>query len=174
MTQHWGDWPYEDVMKGVDHVVATYPFVDGDRLGAAGASYGGYMVNWIVGHSDRFDAMVSHAGVYDLRSMYGATEELWFPEWEYDGTPWENPEMYEKFSPSFHIQNAKTPMLVTAGANDFRVPITQSIQMFTALQRLGVDSKLIYFPDEDHFVRKPLNAELWWGTIHEWFEGYLK
>ncbi len=174
VTQHWGDWPYEDVMKGVDHAVATYPFVDGDRLGAAGASYGGYMANWIVAHSDRFDAMVSHAGVYDLRSMYGATEELWFPEWEYDGTPWENPEMYEKFSPSFHIQNAKTPTLVTAGAGDFRVPITQSLQMFTALQRLGVDSKLVYFPDEDHFVRKPKNAELWWGEVLGWLGDHMK
>ena len=174
VTQHWGDWPYEDIMKGVDHAVATFPFVDGDRLGAAGASYGGYLANWIVGHNDRFDALVSHAGVYDLRSMYGGTEELWFPEWEYDGTPWENPEMYEKFSPSFHIQNAKTPTLVTAGAGDFRVPITQSLQMFTALQRLGVESRLVYFPDEDHFVRKPKNAELWWTEVLGWLGTYMK
>jgi len=174
VTKHWGDWPYEDVMKGVDHVVATYPFVDGERLGGAGASYGGYMANWIVAHSDRFDAMVSHAGVYDLRSMYGATEELWFPEWEYDGTPWDSPEQYETFSPSFHIQNAKTPTLVTAGAGDFRVPITQSLQMFTALQRLGVESRLVYFPDEDHFVRKPKNAELWWGEVLGWLGDHMK
>jgi dipeptidyl aminopeptidase/acylaminoacyl peptidase len=174
VTQHWGDWPYEDVMKGVDHVVATYPFVDGEKLGGAGASYGGYMANWIVAHSDRFDAMVSHAGVYDLRSMYGGTEELWFPEWEYDGTPWDSPEQYEKFSPSFHIQNAKTPTLVTAGAGDFRVPITQSLQMFTALQRLGVESRLVYFPDEDHFVRKPKNAELWWGEVLGWLGDHMK
>lgn len=174
VTQHWGDWPYEDIMKGLDHVVATYDFVDGDRIGAAGASYGGYMANWIVGHTDRFKAMVSHAGVFDLRSMYGATEELWFPEWEYDGTPWENPEHYEKFSPSFHIQNAKTPTLVTHGAGDFRVPISQGMQMFTALQRLGVDSRFIYFPDEDHFVRKPQNAKLWWSEVIGWLDKYLK
>jgi dipeptidyl aminopeptidase/acylaminoacyl peptidase len=132
------------------------------------------MANWIVGHTDRFDAMVSHAGVYDLVSMYGATEELWFPEWEYAGTPWENPEHYEEFSPSTHIAGAKTPTLVTHGAGDFRVPVSQGMQMFTALQRLGVDSRFIYFPDEDHFVRKPQNARLWWNEVLGWLGKYLE
>jgi dipeptidyl aminopeptidase/acylaminoacyl peptidase len=173
VSKHWGDWPYEDVMKGVDHVLATYEFVDGDRLGAAGASYGGYMANWIVGHTDRFKAVVSHAGVYDLRSMYGSTEELWFPEWEYEGTPWQNPEMYEKFSPSAFIENAKTPTLVSHGGGDFRVPVSQGMQMFTALQRLGVPSRFVYFPDEDHFVRKPQNARLWWNEVLGWLGKHL-
>jgi dipeptidyl aminopeptidase/acylaminoacyl peptidase len=173
VSEHWGTWPYEDVMKGVDHVTAAYPFVDGDRLGGAGASYGGYLANWIVTHNDRFKAMVSHAGVYDLRSMYGATEELWFPEWEYAGTPWENPEMYEKHSPSFYIENAKTPTLVTHGANDFRVPFTQGMQFYNSLQRLGVTSKFIYFPDEDHFIAKPKNAQLWWNEVIGWLDRYM-
>jgi dipeptidyl aminopeptidase/acylaminoacyl peptidase len=131
------------------------------------------MANWIVTHTDRFDAMVSHAGVYDLRSMYGATEELWFPEWEYAGTPWENPEMYEEFSPSYYIENASTPTLVTHGANDFRVPVTQGIQFYTSLQRLGVESRFIYFPDEDHFIATPQNARLWWNEVLGWLDSHF-
>ena len=170
----WGGRPYIDIMKGTDYVLENYPFIDESNIGAAGASYGGFMINWIEGHTDRFNCLVSHDGVYDQVSMYGATEELWFPEWEMKGTPWENPEMYRKFSPSTYAANFKTPCLVVHGENDFRVPYTQGLQMFTALQRQGVESRLLYYPDEDHFVRKPLNAELWWGTIHDWFEKYLK
>ncbi|MCK4549946.1 MAG: prolyl oligopeptidase family serine peptidase, partial [Candidatus Krumholzibacteria bacterium] len=117
---------------------------------------------------------VSHAGVYNLESMYGATEELWFPEWEYEGTPWTNTEMYEKFSPHRYAADFSTPCLVVHGEHDYRVPYNQGLEFFTALQRQGVESKLLFFPDEDHFVRKPLNAEFWWATIHEWFDGYLK
>ena len=170
----WGGRPYIDIMKGTDYVLENYPFIDDTRKGAAGASYGGFMINWIEGHTDRFECLVSHDGVYDQVSMYGATEELWFPEWEMKGTPWENPEMYRKFSPSTYAANFSTPCLVVHGENDFRVPYTQGLQLFTALQRQGVESKLLYYPDEDHFVRKPLNAELWWGTIHDWFAKYLK
>jgi dipeptidyl aminopeptidase/acylaminoacyl peptidase len=170
----WGGAPYEDVMKGLDYILENYDYVDADRIGAAGASYGGYMINWIQGNTDRFDCLVSHAGVYNLESMYGSTEELWFPEWENRGTPWENIELYEKFSPHRLAANFSTPCLVVHGEHDYRVPYTQGLEFFTALQRQGIPSKLLFFPDEDHFVRKPQNAELWWGTLHEWFAEYLK
>ncbi|UCF05486.1 MAG: S9 family peptidase [bacterium] len=172
-----GDWAgkvYVDIMNGVDYMVTHFPFIDSDRMAAAGASYGGYMINWIEGHSQRFCCLVSHAGVYNLTSMYGATEELWFPEWEFEGTPWTNPEMYRMFSPHNYAADFGTPCLVVHGERDFRVPYTEGLQFFTALQRRGVPSKLLFFPDEDHFVRKPLNAELWWKTLHEWFAGYLR
>ena len=170
----WGGKPYEDILKAVGFLHGTYPFIDMNKLGAAGASYGGYMIDWIEGQTDIFDCLISHDGVFDLRSMYGATEELWFPEWEYHGTPWTSPEQYTKWSPSMYVKNFKTPLLVVHSANDFRVPLEQGLQLFTALQRMGVPSKLLYFPDEDHFISKPQNAELWWKTIHEWLATYLK
>jgi dipeptidyl aminopeptidase/acylaminoacyl peptidase len=170
----WGGKPYEDIMGGLDYLLTKYNFLDKNRLAAAGGSYGGYMVNWIEGHNNRFNCLISHAGVYDLRSMHGATEELWFPEWDLKGTPWTNKEMYEKLSPSFYVNNFKTPCLVIHGQYDFRVPVTQGFQLFTSLQRMKVPSKMLYFPDEDHFVQKPQNAELWWKTVHDWFGKYLK
>ena len=170
----WGGAVFEDVMKGVDYL-KNLPYVDRDRVAAAGGSYGGYMVMWIEGHTDGvFRCLVSHEGVYNLESMYGATEELWFPEWEFKGTPWTNPEMYAKWSPHRSAANFKTPGLVVQGELDFRVPVAEGLQFFTALQRRGVPSKLLYFPDEGHFVLKPQNAELWWKTLHEWFAAYLK
>ena len=170
----WGGNCYIDIMKGVDYVLENYPYIDRGRIAAAGASFGGYMINWIEGHNDRFRCLVSHAGVYNLTSMYGATEELWFPEWEFKGTPWSNPEMYEKFSPHRFAAQFKTPCLVVHGEHDYRVPYAEGLQLFTALQRNGVPSKLLFYPDETHFVRKPKNAELWWNTLHEWFAEYLK
>lgn len=170
----WGGKPYQDIITAVSYLHANYPFIDKEKLGAAGASYGGYMINWIEGQTDIFDCLISHAGVFDLRSEYGATEELWFPEWEYRGTPWTNPEMYQKFSPSSYVKNFKTPCLVIHSANDFRVPLEQGLQFFTSLQRMGVPSKFLYFPDEDHFVQKPLNAQLWWKTVLDWLATYLK
>ncbi len=170
----WGGKPYEDILKAVGYLHGAYRFIDRDKLGAAGASYGGYMIDWIESQTDIFDCLVSHDGVFDLRSMYGATEELWFPEWEYRGTPWTSPEQYVKWSPSLYVANFKTPCLVIHSANDFRVPLEQGLQFFTSLQRQGVPSKLLYFPDEDHFVQKPQNAELWWKTIHDWLAEYLK
>lgn len=170
----WGGKPFEDVLKAVGYLHGAYPFIDRTKLGAAGASYGGYLIDWIEGHTDIFDCLVSHDGVFDLRSEYGATEELWFPEWEYRGTPWTSPEQYAKWSPSMSVPNFKTPLLVVHSANDFRVPLEQGLQLFTSLQRAGVPSKLLFFPDEDHFVSKPQNAELWWKTIHEWLATYLK
>lgn len=170
----WGGKPYRDIITAVSYLHGAYPFIDKDRLGAAGASYGGYMIDWIAGQTDIFDCLVSHSGVFDLRSEYGATEELWFPEWEYRGTPWTNPEMYQKFSPSYYVHNFRTPTLVIHSANDFRVPLEQGLQFFTSLQRQGVPSRLLYFPDEDHFIQKPLNARLWWKTVLDWLSTYLK
>lgn len=170
----WGGKPYEDIMRGCDYLLSHYDFIDKNRMAAAGASYGGYMINWIEGHTDRFKCLISHSGVFDLHSMYGATEELWFPEWEFRGTPWTNKEMYERLSPSTYVKNFRTPCLVIHSQNDFRVPVTQGFQLFTSLQRMNVPSKMLYFPDEDHFVQKPQNAELWWKTVHEWLAKYLK
>jgi dipeptidyl aminopeptidase/acylaminoacyl peptidase len=175
-----GDWAgkvYTDLMNGVMHVLAQ-GYVDKERIGAAGGSYGGYMVNWIEGHNDdprfQFKALVSHAGVYNLVSMYGATEELWFTDWEFKGTPWDNPEMYARWSPSMFVKNFKTPMLVVHGELDYRVPVGEGLQLFTALQRRGVESKLLYFPDEGHWILKPQNSVLWYNTVSDWFARYLK
>jgi len=170
----WGGRPYKDIMLGLDYLLSRYNFIDKEKVGAAGGSYGGYMVNWIEGQTDRFNCLISHAGVFDLRSMWGGTEELWFPEWEFLGTPWTNPDQYKKWSPSFYVENFQTPCLVIHGQYDFRLPVTQGFQFFSALQRMHVPSKLLYFPDEGHFVLKPQNAQLWWKTVHEWFAEYLK
>ncbi len=169
----WGGAPYEDLMKATDHLAAL-PYVDGPRLAAAGASYGGYMINWIAGHTTRFKALVSHDGVYDLKSMYGETEELWFPEWELKGLPWEHPELYRKWSPSNYVQNIQTPVLVVEGGLDFRVPEGQAFQLFTALQRRGVPSQLLYFPNEGHWILKPQNSQLWYKTVLDWLDQYTK
>jgi dipeptidyl aminopeptidase/acylaminoacyl peptidase len=168
----WGGAVYEDLMKGVDHMIKL-GYVDPNRLGAAGGSYGGYMVDWILGHTDRFKALVSHAGVYNLTSMY-ATEELWFAEWEFKGTPWDNPELYAKWSPHLSAKNFKTPTLVVHGELDYRVPIGEGLQLFSTLQRKGVPSKLLYYPDEGHWILKPQNSELWYKTVLDWFDQWLK
>jgi dipeptidyl aminopeptidase/acylaminoacyl peptidase len=169
----WGGAVYEDLMKGVDYVIKQ-GYVDPTRLGAAGGSYGGYMVNWIMGHTDRFKALVSHAGVYNLTSMYGVTEELWFAEWEFKGNPWDNPELYNKWSPNRYAKNFKTPTLVIHGELDYRVPVGEGLQLFTTLQRRGVPSKLLYYPDEGHWILKPQNSELWFKTVLDWFDQWLK
>jgi dipeptidyl aminopeptidase/acylaminoacyl peptidase len=169
----WGGKVYTDIMNGVDKLAAL-PYVDGTRIGAAGGSYGGYMVNWILGHSTRFKALVSHAGVYDLESMYGVTEELWFPELEFKGNPWDNPELYQKWSPNRFVKSFATPTLVTHGEIDFRVPINQGLELFTALQRRGIPSKLLYFPDEGHWVLKPQSSKLWYTTVGDWFDQWMK
>jgi dipeptidyl aminopeptidase/acylaminoacyl peptidase len=174
----WGGKPYVDIMNGVADVLRRNSFIDRTRIGAAGASYGGYMVDWILGHNNdprfRFKTLVSHAGVYNLTSMYGATEELWFPEWEFKGTPWSNPAMYARWSPNMFVRNFKTPTLVTAGELDYRVPYTQSLELYTALQRTGVESKLILFPDEGHWILKPQNSAFWYHTVLDWFDKHLK
>jgi dipeptidyl aminopeptidase/acylaminoacyl peptidase len=173
ISKDWGGKVYADLQKGFDAVVAQ-GYVDPNRMGAAGGSYGGYMVNWILGHDHRFKALVSHAGVYNLESMYGSTEELWFPEWEFAGPPWENRELYEKWSPHRFATAFKTPTLVIHGELDYRVPVTQGMELFTALQRRGVPSKFLYYPDEGHWVLKPRNARLWNATVLGWFDWHLK
>lgn len=172
ITGDWGGAVYEDLMKGVDHVIKL-GYVDPNRIGAAGGSYGGYMVNWIMGHTDRFKALMSHAGIFNSVSMY-ATEELWFQEWEFKGNPWDNPQLYNKWSPHLHAKNFKTPTLVIHGELDYRVPIGEGIQLFSTLQRKGVPSKFLYFPDEGHWILKPQNSELWYKTVLDWFDQWLK
>jgi dipeptidyl aminopeptidase/acylaminoacyl peptidase len=163
----WGGKPFDDIMAVADHV-ASLPYADPDRMAAAGGSYGGYMIDWMLGHTQRFKALVSHAGVYDLRSEFGATEELWFPAWEFNGAPWDNPDTYAKWSPSYFVKDFHTPTLVIHGEQDFRVPYTQGLQLFTALQLQKVPSKLLEFPDEGHWIMKPQNAVLWYNTFLEW------
>ncbi len=169
----WGGRPFEDLMRAADWVEAQ-PYVDKARIGAAGASYGGYMMNWFLGHTTRFKAIVSHAGVYNLTSMYGVTEELWFPEWDLKGTPWTNRQAYEKWSPHMYAQNFKTPTLVTHGEIDYRVPVGEGFQLYTTLQRLGVPSKMLLFPDEGHWIGKPQNAALWYHTFLSWMDEWVK
>ena len=174
ISQDWGGKVYIDLMNAYDYAITNYKFIDGNNTFAAGASYGGYMINWIEGHNTKFNAMVNHDGVYNLESMYGTTEELWFPEWENGGAPWENIELYRKWSPSEFVKNFKTPMLVVQGGMDFRVPEGQAFELFTALQKMGVDSKFVYFPKETHFVLKPQNAKFWWKTIFDWYEEHKR
>ncbi|MFN0243614.1 MAG: prolyl oligopeptidase family serine peptidase [Planctomycetota bacterium] len=170
----WGGAPYEDLMKGLDFALSKYAFLDGTRVAALGASYGGYMINWIAGQTDRFQALVCHDGNLDERLAYFDTEELWFPEWDHGGTPWDNPEGYAKHNPIEHVKNWKTPMLVIHGALDYRVVDTQGMSTFTALQRRGIPSKLLYFPDENHWVLKPANSQLWHETVLGWLDRWLK
>ncbi|HJZ86181.1 MAG TPA: S9 family peptidase [Polyangia bacterium] len=173
VSRDWGGKPLDDLLRLVD-AAAKLPYVDGHRMCALGASYGGYMINWMQGHTDRFRCLVSHAGPFDQWSMYFQTEELWFPEWEMGGTPWQTGAAYDKWSPSHHVERFKTPQLVTHGELDFRVPVGEALGMFTALQRRGVASKLLLFPDEGHFVSKPQNVERWLGTIWTWLDQHLK
>ena len=179
ISQHWGDRPLEDLQKGWAAAQAKYPWLDGDRACALGASYGGYMTNWIAGNwfnadgSAPFKCLVTHNGVFDTMSMGLVTEELWFSEWENGGTVWEVPQNYEKFNPARHVGKWKTPTLIVAGQNDFRVPIDQSLSAFTALQRRGIESKLLYFPDENHWVLKPHNSQLWHDTVNAWLKRHI-
>jgi dipeptidyl aminopeptidase/acylaminoacyl peptidase len=170
----YGGKCYDDLMKGLDYVIANYDFVDADKQAAIGGSFGGYSVNWIMGHTDRFDCVVSHAGLYNLISFYGATEELWFPAWDMGSTPWDEPELYNKWSPHNYVNNFKTPTLVTHGELDYRVPFAESLQLFTALQRNEIPSNLIVFHDEGHVINGLQNNLRWWKEIHRWFETYLK
>ncbi len=176
VSKDWGGAPYHDILIGTDWVFKNFPFIDTQRVGAAGASYGGFMINWIAGDAHPFKCLVSHDGVFEQVSMYGATEELWFPEWEFNGTPWDEGSLYQKWNPARpeRVRRFKTPMLIVHGEHDYRVPYTQGLQIFTALQRQGVESRLLFFPDEDHFVTKPQNARLWWKTVHGWFARFLK
>ena len=174
VSRDYGGRCYEDLMNGLDHVIAQYHFVDGDRLAAIGGSFGGYSVNWIMGHTDRFDCIVSHAGLYNTTSFYGATEELWYPAWDLGESPWEEPELYDRWSPHRFAHNFKTPTLVTHGERDYRVPFAESLQLFTALQRQGIESRLVVFADEGHVIGKPQNNVRWWREMHRWLARYLE
>ena len=170
----WGGKPYVDLMKGLDYVEKTYPFIDKNREAALGASYGGYMANWLLGHTDRFKCIVSHDGTFNTESAYGTTEELWFPEWEFKGLPWKQRELYRKFSPDLFADKFKMPALVIHGQNDYRLDVSEGFQLFTTLQRLKVPSKMLYFPDEGHWVLKPQNSRLWYKTVNDWVDQWCK
>ena len=178
ISQHWGDRPLEDLQKGWASAQQQYAFLDGGNACALGASYGGYMVYWIAGNwhtpeSGAWKCLVDHDGVFDNRMMGYATEELWFSEWENGGTPYDNPEGYEKFNPINHVKEWRVPMLVVHGQHDYRIPVEQGIAAFTALQRQGIESKFLYFPDENHWVLKPANSLLWHDTVNAWLGAHI-
>jgi len=170
----WGGAPFEDLMKGLDYAEGTYTFIDKARECALGASYGGYMANWILGHSNRFKCIVSHDGTFNTESAWGTTEELWFNEWEFKGPLYANREMYRKWSPHLSATNFKTPTLVVHGQLDYRLDVSEGFQLFTTLQRVGVPSKMLYFPDEGHWVLKPQNSRLWYKTVNDWVDQWAK
>jgi dipeptidyl aminopeptidase/acylaminoacyl peptidase len=173
----WGGKVFIDIKNGVAQTAAL-TYVDKNRIGGAGASYGGYMIDWIEGHNNdprfQFKVLVSHDGVYNLTAMYGATEELWFTDWEFKGTPWTNKAMYERWSPHNFVPNFKTPILIITNGLDYRVPEGEGLQLFTAVQRMGVESKLVDFPDEGHWVQKPANSAFWYNTVIGWLDKHLK
>ncbi len=170
----WGGAPFEDLMKGLDYAEKTYPFIDKNRECALGASYGGYMANWILGHTDRFKCIVTHDGMFNAESAWGTTEELWFNDWEFQGTPYDNRASYEKWSPHQYAKNFKTPTLVIHGQRDYRLDVSEGFQLFTTLQMEGVPSKMLYFPDEGHWVLKPQNSQLWYKTVNDWVDQWTK
>jgi dipeptidyl aminopeptidase/acylaminoacyl peptidase len=170
----WGGRAFDDIMAVADHIVTSLPYADGSRMAAAGGSYGGYLVDWLLGHTQRFKALISHDGVYDLPSEFGETEELWFPFWEFGGSPWDNPASYGRWSPSLFVKDFHTPTLVIHGELDYRVPLGQGLQLFTALQLQKVPSKLLLFPDEGHWVLKPQNSLLWYRTFIDWIDSWTK
>jgi dipeptidyl aminopeptidase/acylaminoacyl peptidase len=169
ISADWGGKAYSDLMTVTDQVAAL-PYVDRDRMVAAGGSYGGYMVNWLLGHTNRFKALISHAGVFDLRSMAGETEELWFVKAEFKGMPWDSPALYDQWSPSKFVKDFRTPTLVIHGELDYRVPVGQGLQLFTALQTQKVPSRLLLFPDEGHWIQKPQNTVLWYAQFLAWMD----
>ena len=170
----WGGAPFEDLMKGLDYAEEHYAFIDKSRECALGASYGGYMANWILGHTDRFKCIVSHDGMFNSFSAWGTTEELWFNNWEFGGTPYTNHDVYNKWSPRNSAKNFKTPTLVIHGQRDYRLDVSEGLQLFTTLQMMGVPSKMLYFPDEGHWILKPQNSRLWYETVNAWVDQWTK
>jgi dipeptidyl aminopeptidase/acylaminoacyl peptidase len=169
----WGGRPFEDLMKGLDYAERAYPFIDKDRECALGASYGGYMANWILGHTNRFKCIVSHDGMFNTESAWGTTEELWFNEWEFKGTPYNNRELYRKWSPHLSATSFKTPTLVIHSQLDYRLDVSEGFQLFTTVQRLKIPSKMLYFPDEGHWILKPQNSQLWYKTVNDWVDQWV-
>ncbi len=184
ISRDWGGKPLEDLQKGLEFIVKDQPWLDGDNACALGASYGGYMMNWIAGNwPTRFKCLINHAGLYDMPSFYQSTEELWFPEYDMGGPSWGKEAGknkgkvsidYSKFNPSAYVNNWQTPMLVIQGELDFRVPYAQSLGAFTTLQRKGIDSRLVMFPDEDHHIRKPDNLVVWYDEVFKWLAKYTQ
>jgi dipeptidyl aminopeptidase/acylaminoacyl peptidase len=175
ISRDWGGKPLVDLQKGLAAALERYAWLDGGRVCALGASYGGFMMNWIEGNwPDRFRCIVSHDGVFDQRMMYYGTDELWFPEWEMGGPQYANPQGYEQFNPLDYVSRWRTPMLVVHGEQDFRIPYSQGLGVFTALQRRGIESKLVVFPDENHWVLKPANSLEWYHTVFGWLDAHLK
>ncbi|ORX86783.1 hypothetical protein BCR32DRAFT_264806 [Anaeromyces robustus] len=176
VSKNWGNGPYNDLMKSLDYVLKTYKFINKKKICGLGASFGGYMVNWINGHTDRFACLVNHDGIFDTQSTYFTTEELFFTEYEFGGTPWDQKakKLYQKWNPREHIKKWKTPTLVIHGGKDYRLSESEGIATFTALQRLGIKSRLLYFPDENHWVLKPSNVLFWYQNIFEWLELFTK
>ena len=171
ISQDWGGKPLVDLRKGLDAALTKYGWLDGTRACSLGASYGGFMQNWIAGNwSDRFRCIVNHAGIFDQRTMYYTTEELWFTEWDNGGPYFANPQVHEKFNPADHVTKWKTPMLVIHGALDYRVPYSQGLATFTALQRQGIESRFVFFPDENHWILKPANSLLWHAEVIGWLD----
>ncbi|MGA8532436.1 MAG: S9 family peptidase [Acidobacteriaceae bacterium] len=170
----WGGRPFIDLMRGLDYAELHYPFIDKTRECALGASYGGYMADWILGHTDRFKCIVSHDGMFNTESAYGTTDELWFNEWEFKGTPWANRELYRRWSPMLAETHFKTPTLVIHSQLDYRLDVSEGYQLFDTLQRMKVPSKMLYFPDEGHFVLKPQNSQLWYKTVNDWVDQWTK
>jgi acylaminoacyl-peptidase len=171
ISQHWGDRPLEDLKKGWSFALSKYGFLDGDRACALGASYGGYMVNWIAGNwNEPWKCLVNHDGVFDTRAMGYSTEELWFTEWENGGPPWQAGTTYETFNPALHVDKWVKPQLVVQGQLDYRIPVEQGLATFTALQRRGVPSKLLYFPNENHWVLKAQNSVQWHKEVLDWLD----
>jgi len=171
----WGGKPLEDLQKGLTAALDRYPWLDGERACALGASYGGYMINWIAGNwPERFRCLVNHAGLFDHRLMYYTTEELWFPEWDHGGPYHDNPAAHEKSNPANHVLAWKSPMLVIHGALDYRVPDSQGLATYTALQRRGIESRLLYFPDENHWISKPANSLQWHAEVLGWLNKHLE
>ncbi len=175
ISKDWGDKPLQDLQKGLAAALAASPWMDGDRVAALGASYGGFMIDWIAGNwPDRFRCLVVHDGTFDQRMMYYSTEELWFPEWEQGGPYWTNRAGHEKYNPVNDVDRWKTPMLVIHSALDFRIPVTQGIAAFTAAQRRGIPSEFLYFPDENHWILKPANSILWHEKVIEWLDRWTQ
>jgi dipeptidyl aminopeptidase/acylaminoacyl peptidase len=175
ISQDWGGKPLVDLQKGLDAALARYDWLDGTRACSLGASYGGFMQNWIAGNwPDRFRCIVNHAGIFDQRTMYYTTEELWFTEWENGGPYYANPQVHEKFNPADHVTKWKTPMLVIHGALDYRVPYSQGLATFTALQRQGVESRFVFFPDENHWILKPANSVMWHAEVIGWLDKHTR
>ena len=175
ISRDWGGKPLEDLKKGFEYIVKAQPWIDGDRACALGASYGGYMMNWIAGNwPTGFKCLVNHAGLYDMPSFYGSTEELWFPEYDLGGPVWQADSDYQKFNPSALADKWQTPMLVIHGLKDYRVPYAQGLGAFTNLQRKGIDSRLVIFPDENHWILNKDNRVRWYNEVFQWLDKYTQ